>query len=108
MDADYELKAGDTSPPLQTQFTVNGEAQDLSNAESVTFRMMPLGSNEVSVEGDAQIVTASEGVAAYHWQDGDTNVPGLYFAEWVVTYPGGKEQTFPNDEFDLLYIKDDL
>jgi len=25
-----------------------------------------------------------------------------------VTYTDGREQSFPNDEYDLLYIEDDL
>jgi len=107
MDADYELKRGDTSPPLQTTLTVNGSPQNLSNADTVTVTMKPLGGGE-AVSGTAQVVSASDGVVAYHWNDGDTDSVGLYFAEWVVTYGNGREQSFPNDEFDLLYIKDDL
>ena len=107
MDADYELKRGDTNPPLQTTLTENGDPKDLSSAESVAFAMEGYDS-DVAVSGTAQVVNSKEGEVAYHWADGDTDTASLYFVEWVVTYPDGSEQTFPNDESDFLYIKDDL
>lgn len=42
--------------------------------------------------------------ATYAWQTGDTATPGLYNAEFAVTFVGGAVETFPNGEYAVVEI----
>lgn len=105
MEADYEIKQGDLTPPLESTLAENGEPKDLTSAEKVVFEMN-LYDSDVTVGREAQIVNASEGSVSFAWEDGDTDEPGLYFIEWEVIFPGQKSQSFPNSSYDMLYINE--
>jgi hypothetical protein len=105
MEADYEIKKGDLTPPLESTLTENGDPKDLTSAEKVVFTMNLYGS-DVEVSREAQIVNASEGSVSFAWQNGDTDESGLYFIEWEVIFAGQKTQSFPNSSYDMLYIKE--
>jgi hypothetical protein len=42
------------------------------------------------------------------WQAADTTTPGLYNAEWEVTFTDGTVATFPNERYLLVEMKADL
>lgn len=105
MEADYEIKQGDLTPPLDSTLTENGDPKDISSADKVVFTMSQYES-DVEVSRKAQIVNASEGSVSFAWEEGDTDEPGLYFIEWEVVFPGPKTQSFPNSDYDLLYINE--
>lgn len=107
MEAEIKITQGDTTPPLQSTLTENGQPKDLTSAESVVFEMIQYV-GDVTVSGEASIVNANDGVVAYHWTDGDTDAPGLYICEWTVTYTDGSQQSFPSNGVDHLYIRDDI
>jgi hypothetical protein len=68
---------------------------DLTGA-SVAFRMEVGG---VSLGGAATILSATAGRVSYAWGFNDTQSVGIHPAEFVVTWPGGKPQTFPGDDY---------
>jgi len=40
----------------------------------------------------------------YQWSEGDTDTPGVYEAEFEVTYDGGAVETFPNANYRIIEI----
>jgi len=52
-------------------------------------------------EGEAAgtIVTPLLGAVSYTWIAADVDEPGLFHAEWEVTFSGGAKETFPNGRY---------
>lgn len=98
----FDIVAGDLQTPIAGVFGAGcctTEDGPLQNATSITFQMVQCDGSKVVV-GTGDIIDSSN--ANYQWQDGDTDIPGVYRAQWTAEYPGGPE-TFPSDE-DLYVI----
>ena len=72
-------------------------AIDLSTATAVQFRMRsvnvrPGGTFKVNAAGS--FVSKPAGTLRYTWITGDTDTPGRFVGEFVITFPGGV-QTVP-------------
>lgn len=112
--ADFNLKRGDTAPALiATLKDRDGNPVNLTSA-TVQFVMRatdavsgstPLISGPMAVATDQQ---ANRGQVTYQWVTGDTDLPGSFAAEFVVTWPSGHEQTFPTTGFATVQVNDDL
>ena len=85
----FYIVQGDTKPALTTTLEHDGIPQDLTGS-TVEFHMSNI------VVAEATVTDASAGQVMYQWQPGDTDIPGLYIAEFEVTYPDGTTETFPN------------
>lgn len=97
--AEFHIKVGDTAPPI-TGTLENGAGQVISLAgiQSVRFVMRAIhGATAPKVNGFAIVDNAAGGVVHYDWQPIDTDTPGGYKGEWVVTFAGGQVERFPND-----------
>jgi hypothetical protein len=88
-----KIKQGDTYPPAR--FDLNA---DISGASSVLFRMMHLDGTAFLSE-DATVEDAANGIGRYDWQAGNTDTPGAYRCEVVVTFAGGAIQRFPQRSY---------
>lgn len=97
----FTIKRGDTSPSIVFDLISDGAAVDLTNA-AVKFIMAG------KVSAVAAIEDPVAGTVRYDWQAADTAVPGVFNAEFEVTYPGGKVETFPNAEYIQVEILADL
>lgn len=107
--ADFTLKCHDRLPSIQAVLSSGGAPVDLSPVgTAVNFIMRTEAGSTVKVNAAATIVTPAAGVVRYDWQAIDTDVPGKYVAEWQVTWPGGKRQTFPTLTFHSVEIVQDL
>lgn len=96
----FLIKVGDLLPAVvATALDAAGVAVDLSDVESVVFRMWSAQGNpdEYTVDAPAVVTDAAAGVITYSWVAGDTDTAGTYFAEFVVTWVGDLQQTFPTD-----------
>lgn len=96
------IKQGDTAPIIDQRLHSDGDPIDLSNVNSVTFRMFDEYENKVVEDDDSGNVTienAETGNVSYAWQPGDTSDVGEYQAEWTVEYSDGTTITAPNDRF---------
>lgn len=90
-----EIKQGDTRHAIQAILKkANGTPVNLSEA-SVRF-LMGVGNRKI-IEGYAQL-TSTPGEVWYVFNDGETDKPGYYRAEFIVTYKDGKVETFPHDK----------
>ena len=105
---DFSLKQGNTSPGIRSQLQDDDEsAVDITGFNEVTFRMRAadgtviVESNEST--GAVTVVNAVDGIVTYEWQPGDTDIPAMYEAEWIVEFSDGSEETFPNN--DWIYVK---
>ena len=104
----FYIKRNDTSPSmLATLQDASGNAIDIT-AASVRFHLRPIGSQTVTVDEAATIVTAIDGLVRYDWQAADTATIGSYQAEFEVTYADTTVETFPNDGYIRVEIISDI
>ena len=92
----FYLKASDTAPVLEATLTDASDSPiDLTGA-SVDFELVEPRNGPTAIDAGANVADASGGVVRYPWADGDTDTPGRYRAQFVVTYADGSVETFPN------------
>lgn len=105
---DFEIKQGDHLPTIRRVLTGGDEVQDLTDAASIRFLMRAKGSTVLAINQTAVFVDRAAGLAEYPWAPDDTATVGVYEAEFEVTWPGAKVETFPGDGYISLRIWDDL
>jgi hypothetical protein len=101
----FYIKTGDTAPSVEATLKKNGVAIDLTDAASIRFKMrtaLPLDEPAVIV------APATSGQVRYDWGATETDVKGVYDAEFEITWTGGGVQTVPSRGFIRVYIADDL
>lgn len=94
------LKQGDLAPKLRidTNADVTGATSLLAKIRKVhgTTTM----SKTLTVSGPA-----TDGILEYQWVAPDTDVPGTYLVEAVVTFAGGAIQRFPQrSDLELIIL----
>jgi hypothetical protein len=105
-DPPYEVIAGDTHPPIRTTLTDEAGVIPLLGA-TVTFLMkQERGTKQVS--GECEVLDVTTGEVAYQWQAGDTDVPGVYRAQWRVEFGNGAVEHVPSNDYDEVVIRDNL
>lgn len=98
MSAQFDLTAGDTAPQLSAVLRdAAGELVDLTEAD-VRFELSQPRGGEIVIDSPMTIVDLADSRIRYEWADGDTDEPGRYRAQFVVTYPHGTVETFPADD----------
>jgi hypothetical protein len=105
-DERFHLKKGDRLPKIKGTI-VDGEGLvvDLTGA-TVRFHMRAqLGAAALKVDAPATVVSAVAGTVEYAWASADTDTPGDFNAEWVVSF-GSSDRTHPNDGHIHVHIQD--
>lgn len=106
--SDFTIKSGATSPDLLVTLLDGTAPQDLTGA-TVRMRMRPVHGGDLTLDAPATVVSpATSGVVSYTWVDDDTAVPGEYEVEWVVTFSGGAEQSFPGSGYTTVIVEPSL
>jgi hypothetical protein len=100
----FQIKRGDTSPKLR--FALDPVTQNIAGA-SVRFQMRSK-SRVLVVDEPATIVSELPGVVEYEWREIDTQLAGVFEAEFKVTYADGGIETFPNTTFIFVRILEDV
>jgi hypothetical protein len=105
----FYIKQNDTSPSIRATLKDGDEVPiDLTGA-TVRFHMRSIGGSSAKVDADATVVLpATAGIVQYDWDNGDTDTVGTYQAEFEVTLAGGAVETFPNNGYITIEIKDDI
>ena len=102
----FVIKRGDTGPSLL--YALEPLSVNLS-AASVVFIMRNAWGQAKVARSPAVIVTATgTPTVRYDWDAADTDVPGVYRAEFEVTYNDTSVETFPASGFITVVISDDL
>jgi hypothetical protein len=103
------MKQGDTRPKLVVLLTSNGSAIDLTGA-TVRLLMREEGSLSPGVEttGSTDVTSALSGEVTWTPDAADTADAGTYELEFEVTHADGGIETFPNDGYGTLVLKDDI
>lgn len=99
----FTMKRGDTSPVLEAVLR-DGDGTPMSLAGASVELRMKKRSHDFHLSKAASVSDPSEGVVQYQWYDGDTDVPGLYMTDFVVTFPDGSVETFPNGGYMTVHI----
>ena len=102
------MKRNDRRPAAQAVLKRGKTVVDLSLASSVVFIMRLKDKREIKVQSAGVIVGATTGEVEYRWLQGDTDTPGIYFAEWEVTWGDGTTETFPSIGYEIILIMEDL
>lgn len=99
------MKKNDRLPALRAELTgADGTALDLT-AATVVFRMTPYSGGARKIDDQsATIVDAANGVVSYAWGASDTDTPGLFKGEFVVTI-GGLPETVPSSGFVFIEVE---
>lgn len=98
----FVIKRGDRDPSMVATLTDSGAAVDLTTATSV--RIVGTRHGVVVVDVNQAGPGAANGEVTLDWPVGSTDLLGLILFEYVVTWPSGKEQTFPNDGFERARV----
>ncbi len=102
--ADFVMKQGDLEPSLfATIVDSPGVPAPLATASTIQLRFATATLVELWVR-DVDVDDADAGEVSYTWQDGDTDTPGTYYAEFVVDWSGSRLQTYPPRGYLVIVI----
>lgn len=107
----FRIKTNDTSPLLSVTLTdANGTGIGLAGA-SARFHMKAFGADSLKIDAPATVGIVGvgvDGLVTYDWIAGDTDTAGTYYGEIEVTYGDARVETFPNNGYFTIIIKEDL
>lgn len=104
----FQIKKGDTSPAIEATVTdQDGDPVDLTGA-TIYFRMQDISTHDTLFDKEASIVDATEGMVEYNWQSGDTDTPGMYYAEFQIEFSQTNVQTHPRAGYKIVEVSDSL
>lgn len=93
------LKPGDLAPSLKIDTNA-----DVTGATSTVAKIRRFHQATVMTK-TMTVVDAPTGVLNYDWVSGDTDTAGTYEVKAVVTFSGGKVETFPQgSHLELLIL----
>jgi len=105
--SDFVIKEGDRDPAIEATLERDGSPYDLSDARRVDIVIGALRDPPI-VDAQTTITDAADGTVRYIWQLGDTDEPGTYRTEWIVTTPSGAEATFPDAGYEIVTIQPEV
>jgi hypothetical protein len=101
--ADFVIKQGSTGPAILDQLlNEDGSPVDLTGA---TAKFLLSSEDSGRVGGEATVVDARQGKVAYNWATEDTRFAGNYMGEWRITFPDGRVETYPSDDYKRIRVK---
>ena len=105
----FKIKQNDTKPSLRVQLLDSDGLPASVKGASVVFSMRVQPAVATMVDRASVTVNdASAGDIQYDWTAANTNTADVYEGEFQVTYADSSIQTFPNDSYLLIDIKDDV
>jgi len=104
--ADFHIKQGDREPALiVTCVDENRDVIPLTAATLVRFNLINPGTTTPKISlAAAFFEDIPGGKVRYEWGATDTDTPGKYNGEFIITWPGAKETRFPNYKYILIEI----
>ena len=104
--AEYEYVRNDKLYSIEfTLQNFDGSAADLTDVTLITINAAAVGAAALKFTGTCvRSLPYTAGICTYTVQQTDTDTIGIYHAEIVLTYSGGK--IFTTDRFDMKIVKD--
>lgn len=109
-EPDYFLRENDSGSTITATLRDENDAAVDINGATVRFHMVAISGGTAKVSAAASNdqngdgADGTKGQVSYEWQAADTDTPGLYLAEWEVTYVGGDVVTYPNAGYLLVRV----
>ena len=94
------IKQGDLYPPLRIDTNA-----DVTGATSKVAKMRKVHGTTITTKTLTTSGPAVDGILQYDWIAGDTDVPGTYLVEAIVTFASGAIQRFPQRSYLEVVIK---
>lgn len=100
------IKQGDLWPPLEAYLLqADSEAIPLEVDDTVRFIMTPKNDRRnIIIDAAAQIIDLDTGYVKYNWQQGDTDIPDTYQAEFLIMLHGDTPIRVPNNGYFIIII----
>ncbi len=105
MAPEFTIKRGARLPHIQAAVLDDGPV-DLSHVAAVQFVMTDL-KGAVKVNAPGVIFDAGAGIVEYAWAAADTDTPGEYEAEFVLTFDSGEVMRVPTDGYIIVRVVPD-
>lgn len=103
----FTIKQNDTSPAIRAALkTPNNKAVNLIGA-TVRFHMRNKN-RKLLINKLAIVENQESGIVRYDWEPGDTNLHGICFCEFEVTYEDESIETFPNNDYIRIRIVEEI
>ncbi len=103
----FFIKRNDTSPIFRAILKDGNDNVVPVGGATILFKMSD--QNKVSKINSAAVINnGANGDVQYEWSIGDTDTEGFYDSEFEVTFSTGRIETFPNYEYQRVYIYEDL
>jgi len=107
MAYEFFIKRNDTSPSIRV-ICKDGDGEVVSvTGATIRFHMFDKAGTEV-VDAAGSINDGAAGDIQYDWQAADTDVSGIFNAEFEVTFADGSIETFPNYGYIKVRVYEDL
>ena len=107
MSAAIVIKRGDTRSAIKAMLkSPEGAPVNLTGA-SVRFIMVSL-SGAPKIDRQIDALDASGGLVLVAMESADVDTAGVYRGEFEVTFPDGRKETYPNDDYLVISIVPDL
>ena len=104
----FRIKTNDTSPKLAvTLEDANGNGIGLAGA-TARFHMKAFGATSLKIDSPVTVTDSVKGIVESSWVVGDTATAGTYYGEIEVVYGDATVETFPNNGYFTIIIREDL
>jgi hypothetical protein len=92
----FRMQQGSTHTPL-TSVLLDFDTKQAINISDATVSLQITDPRRGTVILHAPAELGNDvGKVVYQWREGDTDISGNLWAEWLVTYPDGSIEVFPN------------
>ena len=110
--ADFDIKRGDSWPPIDAQLTDQDGPIDLTTATSVTL-LFKTASGSTTYSKACTVTDAATGLVRYAWTTADaasgpTSEVNTFNIEWEILWSDSTKTTVPNVGYKTLAIEPDL
>ena len=105
----FNIKQNDTAPSLVAVLRdTRGRPRILTGATVVLHMRLQSDSTVKITSGSCTLTDASLGIVTYPFTASNTDTAGVYLAEIQVTYADATVETFPNNDYIIVTITDDI
>jgi len=107
--SEFVIKRGDLEPPITATIKdATGAVVNLTGATSPVLILKPIaGGSAQRLSTGTTLLDATNGRIRHAWQSGETTTAGSYFAEWEVSWPTSRPQTFPTEGTFMVVVEQD-